>query len=677
MKFTRPRHLVLTLAFALAATQLPAVAQSGGDDVYQTLVTREFGTDTNALAAIEKQIQGARPEEYPTIEARLLAVIETPGATMPGRQFACQMLRLVGSPKCVPAMAKLLADEYLSHMARNVLLGMNDPAAADALRQALGITQGKVRIGIINTIGDRGDSDSLSALAALLTNGDEAVTDAALAAIGKIGGPAAADALDGAKVPDPAKPSWAQAYLRCAGDLAVQGNAARAQKMYQALLDGHYSAQVSAGAFRAIVMAQQAQAVPMIVQTLGSADKLMRRAALAAVVAVPGHAVTAAFAQQLPALAPEAKVTLLLALAARGDSEGLTELVNKLTTDDNATIREAAIAALGRVGDASSVPVLVAALKDDTNGARARQSLIELRGDGVAVSLVQQFDDGPEAQRPDVLGVLAERRQVEALPVARKVLNNENPRLRQSAVKVFADEGTEQDLPPLCEAILAVQEDGERDRLRSAIIAVGGRMADHAKREDVVLLAFAKAGEPTKIQLLTVLSAFGGNGALAATRGALAGPGEVRKAAVRSLAEWPDSAPLADLRVVAKGENDPALRILALRGCIKMINPSSLNPDEKVQAFSQAMELSTRIDEKRQVLNEIGRLGEAGALKIVEPCLGDDQLKREACQAYERIAESLAGQQPALAREALEKVLATTTDKGLRDKAKAALEKIK
>ncbi|MCX6923353.1 MAG: HEAT repeat domain-containing protein [Verrucomicrobia bacterium] len=677
MKLIRLHHLVLTLTFALAATQLPAVAQSGGDDVYQALVKREFGTAVEALTAIEKQVQSAKPEEYPVIEARLIAVIENPEATMPGKQFACQMLRLVGAHKCVATMAKLLTDDNLSHMARNVLLGMNDPAAADALRQALGTTQGKIRIGIINTIGDRRDRDSLDALAALLTNGDEAVIDSALAAIGKIGGPAAADALDGAKVPDSVKPIWAQSYLRCAGGLAAQGNTERAQKMYQALLEGHYSGQVSAGAFRAIVMAQKESAVPLIVQTLGSADKLMKRAALTAVVEVPGHAVTAAFAQQLADLAPEAKVTLLRAVAARGDSEGLTELVNKLATDENAMIREAAIAALGRVGDASSVPVLLAALKDGTNGARARQSLIELRGNGVAASLIQQFENGPDTQRPDVLSVLAERREAATLPVARKMLNNEDPRLQQAAVKVLGEQGTEEDLPRLCESILTVKEDGERDRLKGAIIAVGSRMADHAKREEVVLQAFAKADAPTQIQLLAVLSAFGGNEAFAAARGALVGPGEVRKAAVRALAEWPDSAPLADLRAVAKGENDAALKILALRVCIKMINPSSLNPEEKVQAFREAMELATRIDEKRQVLNEIGRLGEAGSLKIVEPCLGDNQLKREACQAYERIAEALAGREPALAKEALEKVLATTADKGLQDKAKAALEKIK
>ena len=157
---------------------------------------------------------------------------------MPGKQFACQMLRLVGARTCVPAVAKLLVDEQLSHPARAVLLGLNDPAAGDALREALGKARGKLRIGLINTIGDRGDSSSVNALAALLSSGDEATTDSALAALGKIGNAPAADALDSAKVPDLAKPAWAQAYLRCAGGLAVKGQAARAKTMYRALLDG-------------------------------------------------------------------------------------------------------------------------------------------------------------------------------------------------------------------------------------------------------------------------------------------------------------------------------------------------------------------------------------------------------------------------------------------------------
>jgi hypothetical protein len=62
---------------------------------------------------------------------------------------------------------------------------------------------------------------------------------------------------------------------------------------------------------------------------------------------------------------------------------------------------------------------------------------------------------------------------------------------------------------------------------------------------------------------------------------------------------------------------------------------------------------------------------------MVQPCLEDDSLKREAFVAYEKIAESLAGRQPAAAKEALLVVVEKASDNGLRNKAKAALDKMK
>lgn len=677
MNFKRTDHLIMALGVALAAVVTPLQAQSAGNDPYQALVHREFGTAVAEMGAIEKQIQTAKPEEYPGLETRLIAVIETPEATMPGKQFACQMLRLVGSRRCVPAVAKLLLDEQLSHAARNVLLGLQDAAAGDALRDALGKTGGKVRIGIIHTLGDRHDHDSLPPLIALLTANDEATSEAVLAAVAKIGGLEAADALDRAKLPDALKPAWAQAYLRCAGSLAAQGEAPRAQTMFRALFDGNYPSPVRAGAFREMVAAQQEQSVPMIVRTLDSDEPWLRRAALAAVIEVTGHAATAALARQLAAVASETKPALIGALAARGDPEGLIETLAPLAGDTNTAIRGTAIRALGRVGNASTVPVLVAALNQAENNALARQALAELRGNGVVDQLLQQVESGDTAVRANVLGVLGDRKQVEALPLARKLISENDARLRQTAIRVLAELGTQEDLQRFCEAILTLKDDADRDRFARTIQTIGSRLTDKAQRDDCVLRSFTKADSPTKVQLLGVLSAFGGAKSLQATRGALSQPGEVHNAAVRSLADWPDTAPAGDLRQLAGEENDPIIRILALRGWIRMIGQARGRTDEKVAAFREAMERCSRPEEKRLVLSELGRVSHAEALKLVEPCLGDDRLKREAWQAYERIGESLANFRPTVAKEALQKVLAETTDAGLRDRARTALERIK
>ena len=87
--------------------------------------------------------------------------------------------------------------------------------------------------------------------------------------------------------------------------------------------------------------------------------------------------------------------------------------------------------------------------------------------------------------------------------------------------------------------------------------------------------------------------------------------------------------------------------------------------------------MATRVDEKRLVLTGLANVANVEALRTVEPFLDDASLQREAYMAYEKIAESLAGRQPAVAKEALQRVAEKATSEGLRNKAKQALEKIK
>src|SRR5437867_3716941 len=234
------RLSVMTLAAWGTLLSPLAQGQGAGSDVYQAIVKREFGTASNEMAAIEQEIQDAKAEQYQKIEARLVSVLESPEATMPGKQFACQMLRIVGSAKCVPAISKLLVDDQLSHMARYVLQGMRDPLVDAALRKALGQTHGKPRLGVIDTLGDRGDRLSLEAVANMLKENDEATILCALNALGKIGGVHAADMLERAKRPGRFREAWAHAYLRTAGSVAAAGKVVRAEKIYQSLFDGDY-----------------------------------------------------------------------------------------------------------------------------------------------------------------------------------------------------------------------------------------------------------------------------------------------------------------------------------------------------------------------------------------------------------------------------------------------------
>jgi HEAT repeat protein len=432
---------------------------------------------------------------------------------------------------------------------------------------------------------------------------------------------------------------------------------------------------VRAGAFTALVQLQKERAVPLIVKTLSANEALLRRAAVAAVTTVPGNAATKAFARELAAQTPEGKVALLGALATRGDAEGLTDMVNKLAADGDPALRQAAIKALAKLGNASSIPVLVAALKD--NRADATKSMIELKAAGVMEALIKQFDAGDATVREGVLTVLADRRQVEALPALRKAASDNDTQIRRAAYRALGNLGTAQDLAQLTELLLAKKDGGEQDAIAQAMSAIGSRLPDQATRSEPVLAAMAKADAPAKVCLLSVLGTLGGDKALQAVRGALTGAGEVRKAAVRALADWRDAAPMADLLTVAKEEQEKSVQIIALRGYVKMVGTAGGNAGQKLQSYRDAMELATRPDEKKLVLTGLAEVNHVDSLKAVEPCLDDAALQREAYSAYEKIAEALARRQPAAAKEALQRVVDKAADNGLRNKAKAALDRIR
>lgn len=670
-------RMMLALAAGLSFSLSSAQAQSPSNDVYQAVVKREFGTMGTEMNAIEKIIHNAKPTDYPAIEKKLIGILEAPGATVAGRQFALRMLKSVASPKCVPAVSKLLQDKDLAHMARNVLLMMDGRKIDAALRDALATTQGDVRRGIINTIGDRKDTSSLKTLTKMLKKADDSTALSLLNAIGKIGGAKAADALEAYKPADALKPDWSMAYLRCAEGVTADGGIKRSRKMYKMLLDGAFPSSVRGGALRMIALDQKEAAIPLIMQQLASSDELMRRAAMATVLQTPGHAATLEFVRQLDAAPAPSKALLITQLALRGDAEGVTSVINKLVADPDADVRGAAIQALRHVGDASSVAVLAALLENETWGEPAKQTLINLRGKGVPEALIQQGESGDPAARIAVLNLLSDRKQASALPLARKAVADSNADVRQAGLKIISRTGEQADLKLLCDSLLASRDNAERARLAGALAAVGNRVEDKATRCDVIVDSFNKADDATKTLLIPVLAVLGGDKALAATRTALTGTGDVHKAAVRALAGWKDSGPMADLRKAAKDDGDATLKIIALRGFIDMISVATLTPVEKVQAYRDALELATGPAEKNMVLAGVAKIANPESLNVIAPCLADGTLKSDAFLAYEEVAEALVGSQPSVARAALQKVIEGAADESLRKKATDAIQKIK
>ena len=231
-------NLIACLMVALVAgLALPCVAADEGvDKAFETLKTYDWGQDRALLKAIDDAVVASHKDAAArkAIEGRLAAVLGT-DASRAAKDFVCRKLSLIGSAESVPALAGLLADEKLSHMARYALERMPADEAVTAIRAALPKAKGRVKVGVINSLGVRRDAKSLAALVALLKDSDKEVVSAAAAALGSIGNADAAKALAALEAPEGLALALADAQLACAEQLLADGKKLPAMAIYKSL----------------------------------------------------------------------------------------------------------------------------------------------------------------------------------------------------------------------------------------------------------------------------------------------------------------------------------------------------------------------------------------------------------------------------------------------------------
>ena len=238
-------------ALGLGAT--PAVPAL--DAAFESLKGYNWGTDAKALDPIEDAVVAVLGDAAArkALEARLVAVLEA-DVSRDAKDVVCRMLRKMGSAGSVPALARLLPDKDLSHMARYALERIQDPAAGTALRDALPKVAGKLKAGVAGSLGARRDAAAVPSLIDLLGDGDAATVAAAATALGAIATPEAASALiaAGKKAPAAARPAVIDGALRAAEHLAVAGKKAEATAVYKACAGNDMPEQVRLAAERAL-----------------------------------------------------------------------------------------------------------------------------------------------------------------------------------------------------------------------------------------------------------------------------------------------------------------------------------------------------------------------------------------------------------------------------------------
>ena len=207
------------------------------DQAFEALKTYKWGIDPKAIKAIQDTIVATHGDAAARkdLESKLAAVLAT-DVPRAAKDSVCRFLKTIGTAHSVEALAKLLHDEELSHMARHALQTNDAPEAVKALVGAIDKAPKKIKIGIISSLGARGTGVPIAPLAKALADKDAEISSAGALALGAIGSEEAVKALAAAKATDANKVAVCDAMFQCAENMLNHGKKSEAKAIYSTVL---------------------------------------------------------------------------------------------------------------------------------------------------------------------------------------------------------------------------------------------------------------------------------------------------------------------------------------------------------------------------------------------------------------------------------------------------------
>ena len=638
---------------------------------------------STALAPIRSSAaEAVNPVEK---ERELIGVLQSQ-APPDEKAVTCKLLAVYGTDKAVPALAPLLLDERLASWARIALEAIPGETADAALRAAMPKLQGRLLIGTINSIGVRRDAKAVRDLAAKLKDQNADVASAAAVALGRIGGTSAASALKSALsgAPQAVRASVAEGCVRCAERFLADAQPAQAVKLYDLVRKAQLPKQNVMEGIRGAILARKDDGIPLLVAQLRSTDKALFQLGLRVARELPGPQATKTVVAELHQAGDARKPQLLLALADRPEDQFTLQAILEAAGNGPKPLRLVAIGALDRLGNLSSVPVLISvAAENDPDLTKASLvALTRMPGNDLDAKLLEQLGSAAGRTR-QVLIELSARRQIQgAIPLLVKDMQNGDPGIRGAAVQSVGAIGGTGQVNDLVGSLSAAQNEQQRQDIEAALLAISGRLGNGCAQY-LVPLAQNQDSSVRKVALHALASA-GGSDALTAVCSAVEDRDEsVQDEAVRTLSTWPNTWPEDEsvtqpLLNLAKNSKKANYQVLAMRGYLQFLQgDKKLKGDEKLSRVREALPLLNRPEEKRSAIAVVQSVSSADALEMLASFASEPAVTDDACSAIvDLAAKNMSGVSNDARRVALQTALDKSSNDETKNKAKRSLDKI-
>ncbi len=634
----------------------------------------------STLATSQNSNAAAGNQSSEEKERQFLAVLRSDAAPAE-KAMACKRLSVYGTSEAVPALAPLLLDKELASWARIALEVIPGPAADAALRDAMNKAEGRLLVGVINSIAVRRDAQATEGLTAKLKSDDADVASAAAVALGRLGGEQPANVLVQALTEAPAvvRPAVAEGVILCAEKSLAQGKSADAVKLYDTVRQASLPKQRLLEAIRGAILARGFGGIALLIEQLESPDKAQLGIGLRTARELPGREVTETLAAEIKQLSPERQPLLLVALADRSDAAVLPAVLEAARTGPKA-LRVTALNLLIQLGNVSCVPALLdAATQGDLEVAQAaKETLSRLPGKDVDADLLNRLPQATGKARQALIELVGQRQIEGALAAIMPSVQDADPGIRTAAVQAIGVMGEDKQAADLVQLLQKTQSADERANIEKSLLAICGRWGA------VCVAHLQPLMQSSDIALRTVglhgMAVAGGPEALAAVKAAITDKDEaVQDDAVRTLSTWPnnwpeDTAAAEALLTLAKSDKKMLHQVLSLRGYLQYVQrDKKLNNNAKVTKISELLPLMPRAEEKRLAIGVLGAIRTGGSLQLLTTLASDSAVAEDACSVLVNLAASDRNL-PGVSRDQRQKALQIVLEKSKNDATKKRAE---
>ncbi|MCS7238572.1 MAG: HEAT repeat domain-containing protein [Thermoguttaceae bacterium] len=644
---------------------------------------RRFGPRVAAAILATVSIWVCHAEQTSTEKevAQLVAILRSDAPYME-KLRACKRIRQLGAPAAVPALGELLfADENLSHAARIALEAIPDPVAGRVLVDALPKLDGSRRIGAIQSLGVRRETEAVSALVPLLGSADPETAAAAAEALGNIASEEATSALMGAlnEASPTVRPAVARALIKAAEILQEESKQEAALKILDFVSSSPVPDHIRLAAKRAAILADRTNWSSRLAELLRG-DAGAFAVGLEVARSLPPVEVAK---QVIPIVdkTPAKRKALLLELLGDLGIKDVLPTVIQCAQSEDITLQVAAMKALGKIGDASVFPLLfTAALSGESQlSAVARESLATLPDPVVNEKIVSALNAADEASEEAKLLILIElagrRRIAEAAGPLKRLIDWPEQRVRHTAIVALAHVIEPSDLSVLTTRLIRPQKAEDRPVLQEAIRVVTVRAVDRERVARVLTTCLQEAPAELHPFVIEMLGLTASDTALK-VMSRWVWDSRYQDLITRILGQWMGSGAAPILLEVAEKAEDPRFRLRALRGYLRIARQFDVPAGHRLWMYAQSLRLAER-DEERQLAQE-GLLRMAKSMGVPLP-----EFSHQAMATGDRavslalvVAENLSDIDPVKRREAVQILAQIATNPELKARAQALAAKL-